>query len=93
MRRYGEVPHPLVIAPDWDTPATYCAGARVTLLVTLIGRAIQYLPFVAHAFERAARKGIGEQRHQLHAESIETESAPGTEDWHPVAPDQPVERS
>ena len=60
MRKYTAVPHPFVIQPD-----TTSDGKIYKLRLILFGRANSLLPYVIHAYERAAEKGLGMGRTPL----------------------------
>jgi hypothetical protein len=63
MRRYERAPHPFVIDPPLDTITRYEHGSSLSFGLTLIGRAIDYLPYFIYAFERMGKeRGIGKGR-------------------------------
>ena len=63
MRKYERAPHPFVIDPPLDTRQFYQSGDLLTFELTLIGKAIDYLPYFIYAFERMGTlNGIGSGR-------------------------------
>jgi len=63
MRRYERAPHPFVIDPPLDTITNYEHGSSLSFGLTLIGKAIDYLPYFIYAFERMGKeRGIGKGR-------------------------------
>jgi CRISPR-associated endoribonuclease Cas6 len=63
MRRYERAPHPFVIDPPLDTITRYEHGSSLSFGLTLIGKAIDYLPYFIYAFERMGKdRGIGKGR-------------------------------
>jgi len=79
MRRYQQVPHPYALREE-RTP-----GSSPCLILTLFGHGNAHLPLMVQALARAAAgpRGIGGRRMGLLA--VEQESAPGQNDWHPIA--------
>lgn len=69
MRRYDTVPHPYVVEP----PQAFSAESDQPYLlgVTLFGQANRYLPYVAHAFQQAAQRGIGSRRVRMRLADIQ----------------------
>ncbi len=60
MASYEHAPHPFVLDPPTDRRIRYGAGDHLDLGLTLIGRGIDYLPYVIFAFEHLGRhQGIG----------------------------------
>ncbi len=65
---YGitDIPVPYVIVPPLDGKRLYQQGACFTFHITLIGNAIQKLPYVVHAFDIALQHGVGRKNPQGH---------------------------
>ncbi len=59
MRKYASAPHPFVIEPPPERRRGYIPGEEITFGLTLIGRAIDYLPYFVYAFDELGRIGIG----------------------------------
>ena len=63
MRKYDRAPHPFIIDPPLDTRTRYEPGSALDFRLTLIGKAIDYLPYFVYAFERMGTlNGIGSGR-------------------------------
>ena len=61
LRTYGDVPRPFVIDP-LDTRGEYRRGESFSFQLTLIGRAIDYLPYFLVSFRELGEMGIGKRR-------------------------------
>ena len=61
LRTYGDVPRPFVIDP-MDTRGEYRKGESFSFQLTLIGRAIDYLPYFLVSFRELGEMGIGKGR-------------------------------
>lgn len=70
-------PHPYVLEPPLDEKQKYEPGERLTFGLTLIGRAIDYLPYVIFALDQTGRKGLGQRRGRFELESVVWRTADG----------------
>ena len=61
LRTYGDVPRPFVIDP-LGTRGEYRRGESFAFRLTLIGRAIDYLPYFLVSFRELGEIGIGKRR-------------------------------
>ena len=59
MRKYKAAPHPFVIEPPSEQRRNYGQGNELIFGLTLIGRAIDYLPYFIYAFDELGRIGLG----------------------------------
>ncbi len=75
LQRFSEVPNPYVIEPPPFGLREVAAGERVSFGLVLVGRALEQLPLLAYAFERAFAHGIGRERARGHLEDIAFEAA------------------
>ena len=62
MRKYTSAPHPFVIEPPPEKRMGYKPGDEIRFGLTLIGRAIDYLPYFIYTFDELGRMGIGKGR-------------------------------
>ncbi len=62
MRKYPKIPHPFVLCPPLEEKTLYEAGESFSFTLTLIGSAIEYLPYFIYTFEELGRMGIGKGR-------------------------------
>lgn len=59
MRKYTSAPHPFVIEPPTDRRRGYKPEDLLTFRLTLIGKAVDYLPYFIYAFDELGKIGIG----------------------------------
>lgn len=62
MRKYVAVPHPFIIEPPLERKMGYKPGDELTFGLTLIGKAIDYLPYFIYTFDELGNIGIGNGR-------------------------------
>lgn len=62
MRKYQSVPHPFIIEPPPERKMGYKPGDELTFGLTLIGKAIDYLPYFVYTFDELGNMGIGKGR-------------------------------
>ena len=72
LRTYGDVPRPFVIDP-LDTRGEYRKGESFSFQLTLIGRAIDYLPYFLVSFRELGEMGIGKGRGRFRLARVRTE--------------------
>jgi hypothetical protein len=72
-------PHPYVLEPPLEEKQKYEPGERLTFGLTLMGRAIDYLPYVIFALDQAGRKGLGQRRGRFVLASVSWRGADGEE--------------
>ena len=62
FRGYSEAPHPYLIEPPLETKTDYAPGDEFAIGLTLIGRALNYMPYFIYTFQRMGDTGIGRGR-------------------------------
>jgi len=62
MCKYKTAPHPFIIEPPPEKKRVYLPGDEITFGLTLIGRAIDYLPYFVYTFDELGKIGIGKGR-------------------------------
>ncbi|MGA2782869.1 MAG: CRISPR system precrRNA processing endoribonuclease RAMP protein Cas6 [Smithella sp.] len=62
MRKYKAAPHPFIIEPPAETKRDYQPGDTITFGLTLIGKAIHYLPYFIYTFDELGKTGLGKGR-------------------------------
>ena len=72
LRTYGDVPRPFVIDP-LDTRGEYRRGESFSFQLTLIGRAIDYLPYFLVSFRELGEMGIGKGRGRFQLAHVRTD--------------------
>lgn len=68
LRKYPFIPHPYTLNPAIKSSNTYNSGDTFKFDITLVGKAVDYLPFIIYAFIRMGDNnndnGIGKQKKQ-----------------------------
>lgn len=72
LRTYGDVPRPFVIDP-LDTRGEYRRGQSFAFDLTLVGRAIDYLPYFLVSFRELGEIGIGKGRGRFQLSQVLTD--------------------
>ncbi|MBI5199371.1 MAG: hypothetical protein HZA09_05070, partial [Nitrospirae bacterium] len=62
MRKYTNAPHPFIIEPPPEKKRGYTPKDEITFGLTLIGKAVDYLPYFIYTFDELGRIGIGKGR-------------------------------
>lgn len=62
LQKFSQVPNPYVIEPPPLGTRTLAAGEELSFGMVLIGRALNQLPLIVYALQRALRHGLGEER-------------------------------
>ena len=57
--RNEEIPHPFIIEPPLDKRQHYGINNRLEFDLIIIGRAVDYYPYLIFAFEELGRRGLG----------------------------------
>jgi hypothetical protein len=70
LARVAEAPRPFVIEPPAER--ALAAGQTAGFHVVLVGRAIEYAPLFAYAFQRLGQAGVGPGRGRYRLERAET---------------------
>ncbi|MBU2054649.1 MAG: CRISPR system precrRNA processing endoribonuclease RAMP protein Cas6 [Proteobacteria bacterium] len=70
MRKYPSVPHPFVIEPPPERKMGYTPGHEITFGLTLIGKAVDYLPYFIYTFEELGNIGIGKGRGKYQLKTV-----------------------
>lgn len=64
------VPHPLIIEPPLDKRQFYGIEDKLDFHLILLGRAIDYIPYIIFAFEELGRIGIGKDNGKFSLEKV-----------------------
>ena len=78
LRKYPAAPHPFLLRPPADTRRPLAAGEETILDLNLFGHGGRYLPYVIHALEQAAERGLGGHRGRLALTAVDQEDSA---DW------------
>jgi hypothetical protein len=64
------VPHPFIIEPPLDKRQYYRTDDELDFHLILVGRAVDYIPYVIFAFEELGRTGIGKHKGMYSLEKV-----------------------
>ena len=67
-----EYPHPFIIEPPAESKCQYESGDELTFTLTLIGKAIDFLPYFVFVYQELGRKGIGKGRGKYTMKKVES---------------------
>jgi len=70
MRKYKSAPHPFVIEPPSERRRGYKPGDEINFGLTLIGRAIDYLPYFIYTFDELGKIGIGQGKAKYELKNV-----------------------
>ncbi len=70
MRKYKAAPHPFVIEPPPEQRRDYRPDDEITFGLTLIGRAIDFLPYFIYAFDELGRIGLGKGKAKFELKDV-----------------------
>lgn len=74
QKQTSNLPHPFVIEPPLENKHKYQPGELLIFKIVLIGRAIDYLPYIIFSFQEFGRAGIGKKRGRFSLTKVTTES-------------------
>lgn len=70
MRKYTAAPYPFIIQPDPHMARLIKAQQSLSIMITLIGKANQHLPYFIHTFQQAGKRGLGARRGKFSLQSV-----------------------
>ncbi|MGQ9647940.1 MAG: CRISPR system precrRNA processing endoribonuclease RAMP protein Cas6 [Thermodesulfobacteriota bacterium] len=70
MRKYPFAPHPFIVTPPLEEKKEYRGGEPLCFGLTLVGKAIDYLPYFIYTFDELGKMGIGKGRGQYELEEV-----------------------
>lgn len=70
MRKYPFAPHPFVITPPLEEKKEYRQDERLGFELTLIGKAIDFLPYFIYTFDELGKMGIGKDKGKYQLEEV-----------------------
>jgi hypothetical protein len=79
LQRFSEIPNPYVIEPPPLGTRHIGAGELMSFHIVLVGRALDQLPLIAYALQRAFAYGIGRTKSRGWIEDIAVEAPDGWE--------------
>ncbi|MDI6755789.1 MAG: hypothetical protein QME78_15505, partial [Thermodesulfobacteriota bacterium] len=72
MRKYPSAPHPFVLLPPLEDDRIYEPGEKLEFHLTLIGKAIDYLPYFIYTFDELGKMGLGKGRGKFSLEEVKS---------------------
>lgn len=89
MQRFSHIPNPYVIEPPPLGTRSIAANNALTFNLVLFGRALEQVPLISFALQRAIEKGLGPERARGQLERIDIQQpAPANSsdaaDWTPI---------
>jgi len=70
MKKYPYAPHPFVITPPLEEKRTYSPNDTLCFELTLIGKAIDFLPYFIYTFDELGKIGIGQGKGKYYLEEV-----------------------
>ncbi len=70
MRKYEAAPHPFIIEPPLQKKMGYKPGDQFSFGLTLIGKAVDYLPYFIYTFDQLGGMGIGKGRGKFELKEV-----------------------
>jgi len=83
-QRYTAVPHPFVLDVEATPARDLPSGQPLALGITLIGPAIELLPYLIQTVERAGLRGIGRSGGRFALREVAAEPRLGSDSWERV---------
>ncbi|MGC9197120.1 MAG: CRISPR system precrRNA processing endoribonuclease RAMP protein Cas6 [Syntrophobacteraceae bacterium] len=71
MRLYPAAPHPFIIEPPENPSRIISEGEHFEFGLTIIGRALEYIPYLIYAFIRLGEMGLGKARLMATGKSVD----------------------
>jgi CRISPR-associated endoribonuclease Cas6 len=72
MRKYEAAPHPFIIEPPLQKRMGYKPGDWFSFGLTLIGKAVDYLPYFIYTFDQLGSMGIGKGRGKFELKEVQS---------------------
>ncbi|MDP3298450.1 MAG: CRISPR-associated protein Cas6 [Thermodesulfovibrionia bacterium] len=72
MRKYISAPHPFIIEPPPEKKRGYTPKDEIKFGLTLIGRAVDYLPYFIYTFDELGKIGIGKGRGKYKLKTVKS---------------------
>ncbi len=87
LGKIDTAPHPYVLNPLDTCGSEYAPGESLVVGLTLIGKAIEQLPYMIHALQQVGTKGIGKHDGQYRLQAVEQESVVSSSHWQTIYQD------
>ncbi|MGQ9800144.1 MAG: hypothetical protein ACUVRL_00530 [Candidatus Saccharicenans sp.] len=70
LKNLDDIPRPFIIEPPLDNRSVFTSQDSITFSLTLIGRAVDYLPYFVVTFKELGKVGIGKGKGKFKLEEI-----------------------
>lgn len=84
LGKIDTAPHPYILHPLDTSGSQYTSDEHLQVGLTLIGKAIDHLPYMIHALQQVGTKGIGKHDGQYTLLDVEQEISIGTSQWQTI---------
>ncbi|OQX15227.1 MAG: hypothetical protein BWK73_07300 [Thiothrix lacustris] len=81
LEKINAAPHPYIMQPLATSGRQYAPGEVLSLELSLLGAAIEHLPYLLHALQQVGERGIGKGDGRYALVTVEQEVAPGAGEW------------
>ena len=81
LAKIETAPHPYIVQPLATSGQYYQTGDLFDVDFTLMGKAIEHLPYLIHALTRVGQRGVGKQAGQAQLIRVEQEHTLGSNNW------------
>ncbi|MBU0655550.1 MAG: CRISPR system precrRNA processing endoribonuclease RAMP protein Cas6 [Gammaproteobacteria bacterium] len=84
LEKINAAPHPYILHPLATSGRQYARGEDFSLYLTLMGKAVEHLPYLIHALQQVGERGVGKQDGRFALQAVEQETAPGSGEWRTI---------
>lgn len=81
LEKINAAPHPYILHPLATSGRQYAPGEDFSLYLTLLGKAVEHLPYLIHSLQQVGEHGIGKQDGRYSLLAVEQETTPGSAVW------------
>lgn len=74
MRKYEAAPHPFVIEPPSGRKSVFKPGEELVFGLTLVGRAVDYMPYFIYTFDELGKAGLGADRGKYELKTVRSKA-------------------
>ncbi|HRJ93686.1 MULTISPECIES: CRISPR system precrRNA processing endoribonuclease RAMP protein Cas6 [unclassified Thiothrix] len=81
LEKVNTAPHPYIMHPLETSGRQYAPGDEFALYLTLLGKAVEHLPYLIHSLQQVGERGLGKQGGQCSLQQVEQENEVGSGVW------------
>ncbi|WP_298609725.1 CRISPR system precrRNA processing endoribonuclease RAMP protein Cas6 [uncultured Thiothrix sp.] len=81
LSKGNAAPHPFILHPLATSGQQYQAGDRLRIQLSLIGQAIQQLPYFIHSIQQMGQRGVGTKLGRYEVLKVWQETSLGADSW------------